>query len=307
MTRYIEVRPLTVNIGAEIFGVDLSKPLDEEVFKEIRETYLQYQVIFFRDQEMTRDQHLELGRRFGELHVHPSAPSPEGYPEILQIHADENSTDNYEEIKKGKRVVAGHAWHSDVSCDEEPPLGSILYLRTVPETGGDTMFSSMYAAYEGLSDQMQRFLEGLTAVHSGEHVYRGRYAQDKAKDRKEFGYKDGPGFPVNEHPVIRTHPETGKKALYVNSGFTTRIKGLSSPESKALLQMLFEHIQKPEFTCRFRWEPNSIAFWDNRCAQHYAVFDYYPAVRSGERVTIKGSRPFYDPNFEPLMKISKNA
>ncbi|HYW91580.1 MAG TPA: TauD/TfdA family dioxygenase [Gammaproteobacteria bacterium] len=285
--RHIEVRPLTVNIGAEIHGVDLGEQLSDDTFEEIHQAFLEHQVIFFRDQEMSRDRHVELGRRFGELHVHPAAPSPEGYPEILRIHADENSTADYKEVKKGKRIVAGNGWHSDVSCDERPPLGSILYLRQVPEVGGDTCFASMYAAYDALSDTMKAFLSELTAVHSGEHVYRGRYQEGEGKQAKSY--------PETEHPVVRTHPETGRPALFVNRGFTTHIVGIERAASNAILGFLYEHMQRNDFTCRFKWEPNSVAFWDNRCVQHSAVFDYYPAVRSGERVTVQGDRPSYRP------------
>lgn len=292
----ISIEPLTVNIGAEIHGVDLAK-LDEPTLDEIQEAFLRYQVIFFRDQNCTREQHLSFGRRFGELHIHPAAPSPVGYPEILRIEADATSTTNLDEVKKGKRAVAGNYWHSDVSCDDEPPLGSILYLREVPDVGGDTMFSSMYAAYEALSEPMKRLLAGLTAVHSGEHVYRGRYQDNEVKDRSEYGYRRANTFPELEHPVLRTHPETGRTALYVNAGFTTRIKELEPEASSAVLDFLFKHIQRPEFLCRFRWRKNSIAFWDNRCVQHYAVFDYFPVVRSGDRVTVIGNRPFYNSTY----------
>lgn len=273
----IKVRKLTPRIGGEISGVDLSKPLDDKTFREIKAALLENQVIFFRDQDITLDQHKDFGRRFGELHVHPAAPAPEGHPEILRIHGDANS-----------KRVAGEAWHSDVSCDLEPPMGSILRLHTVPETGGDTLFSSMYAAYDALSQPMKDFLSGLTAIHSGEHVYRNRYEYNSGQ--REDTQKS---FPQSEHPVIRTHPETGRQALFVNYGFTTRIVGLPQQESEALLAFLFDHCARPEFQCRFKWEVGSIAFWDNRCAQHHAIWDYFPQVRSGYRVTIKGDRPFY--------------
>jgi taurine dioxygenase len=294
----IKVERLTVNVGAEIHGVDLAK-LSDATFDEIHKAFLQYQVIFFRDQELTREQHLSFGRRFGTLHIHPAAPSPEGFPEIFRIEADANSTINRDEVKRGKRVVAGNYWHSDVSCEDEPPLGSILYLREVPEVGGDTIFASMYAAYDALSKPMKQFLAGLTAVHSGEHVYRGRYQKDEARDRSACGYQRANNFPVSEHPVLRTHPETGRTALYVNAGFTTHIKELEPDASRAVLDFLFKHAQKPEFLCRFRWRKNSIALWDNRCVQHYAVFDYFPALRYGDRVTVKGDKPYYMPTSTP--------
>jgi len=269
----IFVTPSSPVIGAEISGIDLSEPLSKQDFQEVHEALMQHQVIFFRDQALNLEQHKSFGRMFGELHVHPAAPSPEGHPEILMIHADE----------KSKRV-AGNGWHTDVSCDAEPPMGSILHLHTTPASGGDTMFSSMYAAYETLSESMQNFLEGLTAEHGSEHVYRGRYGHTQ-------NLRDG-DYPCNIHPIIRTHPVTGRKGLYVNSGFTRRIIELSETESSSLLAHLFEHIRTPEFQVRFKWEDNSVAFWDNRCVQHHAVWDYYPSVRSGHRVTIKGDRPF---------------
>jgi len=269
----IEIRKLTPHIGAEIHGVDLSRPLDAATFDAVRGALMDHSVIFFRDQDITVDQQKEFGRRFGELHIHPAAPSAlAGHPEILVIHADE----------KSKRV-AGEEWHSDVSCDPEPPMGSILHILELPPVGGDTLFASMYAAYEALSPEMQRFLCGLTAVHDGEHVYRGRYGMD---DNNKV-------FPRSEHPVVRTHPETGRKALYVNRGFTTRIKELSRNESDALLAMLYDHAETPEYQCRFKWLPGSVAFWDNRAVMHHAMWDYFPLSRLAHRVTIAGDKPFY--------------
>jgi taurine dioxygenase len=288
----VKIERLSANIGAEVHGIDLAR-LDDTTFDQLHEAFLRHQVLFFRDQELTREQHLSFGRRFGELHIHPAAPSPDGYPAIMRVHADAASATNLDQLKEGKRAVAGNFWHSDVSCDLEPPLGSILYLREVPEVGGDTSFSSMYAAYEALSEPMKSLLQGLTAIHSGEHIYRARYPNNQVKDRSEFGYAGTGRFPVSEHPVLRTHPETKRTALYVNAGFTTRIKELEPDASQAILDFLFKHVQRPEFCCRFRWQKNSIAFWDNRCVQHYAVFDYFPAVRSGERVTVKGDKPYY--------------
>ena len=268
----IQVDKLTPHAGAEIRGVDLSQPLDEPTFKEIHAALIDNGVIFFRDQRLTPEQQKAFGRLFGELHMHPAAPRElADHPEILVIHADEKS-----------KHVAGENWHSDVSCDLEPPMGSILYMHELPPVGGDTLFASMYAAYEALSEPMKRFLEPLTAMHEGEHVYRGRYGVDDT----------GKTFPKAEHPVVRTHPVSGRKALYVNSGFTTRIVQLERPESDAVLQFLYRHVETPEFHCRFRWQVNSIAFWDNRCMQHHAMWDYYPQRRHGHRVTIKGDAPF---------------
>ena len=270
----IEVRKLTPTVGAEIFGVELGRELGNQQFQEVHDALMENLVIFFREQKLTPEQHKEFGRRFGRLHAHPAAPSlVEGHPEILVIKADENSSH-----------VAGEDWHSDVSCDPEPPLGSILHLHEVPDNGGgDTLFASMYAAYEALSEPMRRLLENMTAIHEGERIYRGRYGVD---DR-------GKEFPRAEHPVIRTHPVTGRKALFVNRVFTSHIVQLRREESRALLEMLYRHIETPEFHCRFKWRPGSIAFWDNRCVQHHAMWDYYPMRRYGHRVTICGDRPFY--------------
>jgi len=269
----ITVNPVTARVGAEIHGVDLSKPLDDATFNEIHEALKEYCVIFFRDQDLDHDSHKAFGRRFGELAIHPAIPAPEGHPEILPIHADKNST-----------YIAGERWHSDVSCDAEPPLGSILYLHTVPEFGGDTLFSNMYAAYDALSDRMKEYLDGLTARHDGEQQYRGRY-KDRVTDDSKMVY------PHADHPVVRTHPETGRKCLFVNPIFTLRINDLPRHESDSILRMLHEHCASDDFKVRFRWKPKSVAFWDNRCVQHLAIWDYYPNVRSGYRVTVKGDRP----------------
>ena len=269
----IDVRKLTPTIGAEIFGVDLGKPLGNQQFQEVHDALMDNLVVFFRDQKMTIDQHKDFGRRFGPLHTHPNAPIAfKDHPEILVIKADE----------KSKRV-AGEEWHSDVSCDLEPPMGSILYLTEVPpDGGGDTLFANMYLAYETLSAPIKTMIDGMTAIHDGEPYYRGRYSADDA----------GKKYPRSEHPVVRTHPVTGKQGLYVNRGFTLRIPELRRNESDALLEMLYRHIETPEFQCRFKWQANSVAFWDNRCAQHRAVWDYYPNKRYGHRVTICGDKPY---------------
>jgi len=270
----IDVRPLTPTIGAEIFGVDLGGEISNQQYDAIHDALMRHLVIFFRDQKMTPEQHKAFGRRFGKLHLHPASPNLlEGHPEILLIQANE----------KSKRV-AGEVWHSDVSCDPEPPMGSILYMHETPANGGgDTMFANMYTAFETLSAPMQRFLEGLNAVHDGEHVYRGRY-----------GWNDsGKTYPRSVHPVVRTHPETGRKGLFVNRGFTTAIEGLNRDESDALLEMLYDHAETPEYQCRFKWQPGSVAFWDNRAAMHHAMWDYFPHSRRAHRVTICGDKPFY--------------
>ena len=270
----LKVEPLTPAIGAEVSGVDLSLPLDNPTLAGLKEAWARHLVLFFRDQELTFEQHKALGRRFGELHIHPAAPKEAEHPEILVVRGDDKV-----------EFVAGNLWHSDVSCDAEPPMASMLRVVQVPSCGGDTLFASMYAAYEGLSDRMQRFLAGLTAVHDGEQYYRGRYGGGNLRD----GH-----YPAAEHPVVRTHPVTGKPALYVNEGFTTRIKELPLAESDAVLAFLFKHSAQPDYQCRFQWRENSMAFWDNRCTQHLAVWDYYPEIRHGFRVTIKGDAPYFD-------------
>ena len=269
----IKVKPVTARVGAEIEGVDLSKPMSDQVFEEVHRALLEHCVIFFRDQELDHESHKAFGRRFGELAIHPAIPGPEGHPEILPIHANANST-----------YIAGERWHSDVSCDAEPPLGSILHLHTLPEFGGDTLFSNMYAAYDALSDRMKEYLDGLTARHDGEQQYRGRYTDLVADDSAKV-------YPRADHPVVRRHPVTGRKCLFVNPIFTLKINGLPRLESEKILSMLHEHCANPDFQVRFRWRPNSVAFWDNRCVQHLAIWDYFPNVRSGFRVTVKGDRP----------------
>jgi taurine dioxygenase len=267
----ITVDKLTPIIGGEIGGVDLAQPLSNRTIDEIHRALAENSVIFFRDQQLSEDQHLAFGHLFGDLHIHPAAPHALGHPELMIIHADKDSP-----------RANGEGWHSDVSCDPEPPMGSILYIRNCPPHGGDTLFASMYAAYDALSDRMKAYLDGLTAAHDGEH-YRGQYAN--------FGIADKPEYPRAEHPVVRTHPVTGRKALYVNKGFTRRILGIPLDESDGILNYLYEHMANPLFQCRFRWRENSIAFWDNRCVQHHAMWDYWPHTRSGHRVTVKGDRP----------------
>jgi taurine dioxygenase len=271
----ISIRPLNPVIGAELHGFDLRETLSDEEVRIIKDALDRYQVVFFRDQDITAEQHLAFGRRFGELHVHPSVrgkPRSE-WSELLPVHADANTA----------RIV-GDKWHTDVSCDEKPPLASILHLKVIPESGGDTLFSSMHAAYDALSEPIKQMLGALTATHDGAPNYADRAKRNRERNPDRID-------PVAVHPVITTHPSSGRKTIYVNSVFTTRINELTEDESKAVLEFLFAHVQRPEFQCRFHWQRNSIAFWDNRAVQHYAVWDYYPAVRSGMRVTIRGDRP----------------
>ncbi len=265
----IEVLPVTPTIGALVKGADLAD-VDDETWEEIFDAWMSHSVLFFRDQTMSPEQHLAFGRRFGPLHVHPAAPYANGTPELMIIRTDRHSKRNN-----------GAGWHSDVSADEEPPLGTILHLHQVPSRGGDTLWSSMYAAYDALSLPLQRLLESLTARHTANYDgYYGDHPPQRA-------------LPSAVHPVVRTHPVTKRKALFVNAGFTRRILELTAPESRALLDYLFDHVKDPSFQCRFNWAPGSVAMWDNRCTQHMAVWDYYPNTRAGLRVSIKGDSPYF--------------
>ncbi len=270
----IKIQKYSPNLGAIITGVDLSKEINENQFKDIHKAFLDNQVLFFQNQnEILPEAHLKLGKLFGELHVHPAAPSMSGYPEIFEIHAHKNS-----------KVANGEFWHSDVSCDIEPPLGTMLQLHILPETGGDTMFSDMYSAYNELSDKYKSLLDGLIAIHESEHLYSGRY-DDRGVNKNNIK------TPVANHPLIRTHPVTGKKAIYVNRTFTTGIEGMNKNESSSILEFLFEHCEHVNFQIRYRWNKNDMAFWDNRCTMHRAIWDYWPNERKGRRVTIKGDKP----------------
>jgi taurine dioxygenase len=276
--RKIEVSPVTPTIGAEVRGVDLSQPLAAKQWSQIHDAFLRHLVLFFKGQKrLSPEDQIRFGRMFGELHVPPAAPHLEGYPEVFAIHTDKDTKTNN-----------GERWHSDVSCDVESPLGSILQMHVLPPCGGDTMFSNMYTAYDNLSPRMREFLGACRAMHESEHIYRGRWG------RSDRAVNDtGKTYPSTEHPVIRTHPETGKQSIFVNRTFTTRIQGLEQPESQAILQFLFEHVENPDYQVRFRWQENDVVMWDNRCAQYIAIWDYWPHERKGHRVTIKGDRPFF--------------
>ena len=272
--RTLQVTPFAPALGAEVRGIQLADGLDEETSRDVRAAFLQFGVLFFKGQaEISPATQVQIGRMFGELHMHPAAPQMPGHPEIFEIH-----------VHRDSKIANGEFWHSDVSCDEVPPLGTILQLHVLPDIGGDTLFANMCAAYEALSSPLKTMLNGLTAVHASEHVYRGRYADRGVDDRNK-------AYPQAVHPVVRTHPETGRKALYVNRTFTTHINELSRAESDAILELLFDQGEHIDFQIRFRWEPNDVAFWDNRCAMHRAVWDYWPRERKGRRVTIKGDRP----------------
>ena len=272
----LELSPLTPTIGAEVSGVDLTKPLDPRTVAAMRAALLDWKVLFFRDQDITTEQHLAFARNFGDLEVHPFAPHKPDFPEVLAITHDRES--------RGRE----NAWHSDVTWRELPSLGSILRAIEVPPVGGDTLFADMYAAYDGLSDAVKEQIEGKVAVHDFAHF---RVAMRKRGKTEAEIEAFNAQYPMVEHPVVRTHPETGRRGIYVNVGFTQHIVGMDKADSDALLKHLYGQAAIPEYQCRFRWRPGSIAFWDNRSSQHYAASDYWPAVRRMERVTIIGDRP----------------
>ena len=272
----IIVKPFAPNLGAIITGIDLSNSISETEVRIIKDAFHKFQVLFFQNQsEILPQNHIVLGQYFGELPIYPAAPKMKNHPEIFEINTNKNS----------KIANGAEDFHSDVSCDIEPPLGTMLQLHVLPECGGDTMFANMYLAYEALSKPMQVFLGGLKASHESEHFYKGRYQNKNEVDMNKE-------YPSAIHPIIRTHPETEKKAIYVNKFFTTRIEGLADQESKLILDYLFTHIEKTEFQIRYKWNKNDMAFWDNRCTIHKALWDYFPNERKGRRVTIKGSVPY---------------
>jgi len=273
----ITLEPLTPTIGAEVHGIDLTQPLTEMQIKAVRQAMVDWKVIFFREQDITTEQHLAFARLFGDLEIHPFAYPKEGYPEVMAIsHNEEN---------RGRENL----WHSDVTWRAEPSLGSVLRSIEMPPVGGDTLFSDMYAAYDGLSDEIKEKLDGKLAMHDAQNFI--QMMREHGTDEAEIAELEK-RFPAQEHPVFRKHPETGRKTIYVNVAFTRYIVGMDREDSDALLKHLFAQAAIPEYQCRFRWRNNSIAFWDNRACQHYAVSDYWPATRRVERVTIKGDRPY---------------
>lgn len=273
----IEVRPLAGALGAEIFGADLSRPLDDQTAAAIRRALLDHLVIFFRDQDIAPAAQLAFAQRFGEVIEYPFVKGLDDHPEIVPVIKLEH-----------ERVNFGGIWHSDTAYLDVPPMGTILLAREVPPAGGDTLFANMYLAYETLSDGLKRALADLVAVHSSAKADVSRTREDRIRSHPKAG---ADRELVAEHPVVRTHPETGRKALYVNVAHTVRFKDMTEDESAPLLGYLFRHQIKPEFTCRFTWRAGSIAFWDNRATQHYPINDYHGFRRVMHRITLAGDKP----------------
>ncbi len=282
-TDSITVTPLTGALGAEIAGVDLSRPLDPSTLAAMRKSLLDHLVIFFRGQTLTPEQHKAFARQFAPFSEVPYIKPMAGHPEIIEIvrEADEKKKANF-----------GGKWHSDLSFMEEPPLGSVLYAREVPPVGGDTMWCNAYLAYETLSPGLRAFLDRTRVMHSARRSYApgGAYADDDLKSMRIQASETA--LAEIAHPSVRVHPETGRRCLFVNPVYAIRFEDWTEEESAPLLDYLNEHCVKPQFLCRFRWSPGAVAFWDNRCTQHFAVNDYRGHRRHMQRVTLKGDRPY---------------
>jgi len=273
----LDIRPLSGAIGAEIGGVDLSGPLDDMIVAAIRRAWLDHLVIFFRGQDLPPDRLMTLAARFGKPIEYPFVAGLDGFPEVTPVVKLEH-----------ERVNFGGIWHSDTTYLETPPMGTFLAACEVPESGGDTLFANMYLAYESLSDGMKRLIDPLIGINSSRKADASKTREDRIKNGAGGGARRDY---VAEHPVVRTHSETGRKALYVNIGHTQRFKDMTEEESAPLLAFLFGHQTRPEFTCRFRWTAGSLALWDNRCAQHNPINDYHGHRRVMHRVTLEGDRP----------------
>jgi alpha-ketoglutarate-dependent taurine dioxygenase len=285
----LHITPLSATIGAQIRGVDLKQALDDRTVAEIRDALLKHKVVFFPTQHLSPAEHVAFGRYFGEVTpAHPVIPGIDGYPEVFELDYTKMA-DLREQYAATADRYDGVGWHTDVTFVERPPLGSILNAKVIPAAGGDTMFSDQHAAYEALSEPLKQFLGTLTAVHDGSATFA------KALQAREDGGGEWDGelyaelLPV-EHPVIRTHPETGRKSLFVNGGFTSHIKELNRTESDVLLQYLYAHATKPQFTVRYHWHEGDLGFWDNRVTQHAVVGDFAGQHRLIQRITLKGDR-----------------
>jgi alpha-ketoglutarate-dependent taurine dioxygenase len=273
----IRIDPIAGALGAEVDGVDLGRPLGGETVTLLRRALLDHLVLFFRDQDLTPETLLAAARQFGTPIEYPFVRGIEGYPEVIEVAKLEN-----------ERVNFGGVWHSDTTYLDAPPMGTLLLAKEVPPVGGDTIFANMYLACETLSDGMRAMLERLTGISNSAKADASRTREDRIRSAPKDG---GNRVLEAEHPVLRTHPETGRKALYVNVAHTVRFGGMTEAESAPLLRYLFEHQTRPEFTCQFRWRPGSLAFWDNRAAQHNAINDYPGHRRIMHRVTLAGDRP----------------
>jgi taurine dioxygenase len=272
-----EVRRVAGALGAEISGVDLARALPDELVAALRRAWLEHLVLYFRSQSLAPAQFMAFAERFGTPIEYPYLKGIEGYPHITEVKKLEH-----------ERVNFGGVWHSDTTYLEHPPMASMLLAREIPPYGGDTLFANMYLAYETLSERMQRLLDGLTAVNSSAKADASKTREDRVRSDGREGAR---AELVAEHPVVRTHPETGRKALYVNPGHTVRFGGMTAEESQPLLEFLFRHQVRQEHTCRFVWQPGSIALWDNRCVQHYPVNDYHGFRRVMHRITLAGTKP----------------
>lgn len=270
----LRIEPLTPAIGAEILGVNLGN-ITPALIEDVRVALLKYKVVFFRDQQLSPRQHIDFAREFGELEVHPATPKNQADPEILRLAHGPDS--------KG----AENMWHSDVTWREKPSLGSVLRAIEVPALGGDTLFANMTLAYNRLPDATKEKIHNRIAVHDIARVFAKRLNKRPEELHEQY--------PLMEHPIVRTHPETGEQVVYVNGAFTSHVKGMDPRESQELLNELYRSAWNPEVQCRFKWRAHSIAFWDNRACQHFAASDYFPAVRVMERVTIAGDKPYFEP------------
>jgi taurine dioxygenase len=274
MSQSLQIRRVAGALGAEISGVDLAQELSDATIAAIRQALLDHQVVFFRDQALSPARQVAFGARFGPLNIHPYVAGMADHPQVMEVVKEPEDRANF-----------GGGWHSDMSFLERPAIGSILYAVETPEFGGDTLFASQAAAFEALSPGLQATLEGLNAVHSASREYSAQ--GHSAQKRKSMAIAEADGL-VGEftHPMVLTHPETGRKALYVNPAFTLKIEGWKTSESKALLDYLFQHCRYEGFTCRFNWRPGSVAFWDNRSVWHFALNDYPGQRRHMRRVTV---------------------
>lgn len=273
--RHIEVRPLAGALGAEVVGVDMAADLEDEVVREVRQAFLDHLVIFLRDQKVTPQEQVAFARRFGDPMEYPNLPGLSEEPLITPVVKLEHERNNF-----------GGMWHSDTTYLPEPPMGTMLLALEVPPQGGDTMFANQYLAYEALSEGLRAALDGLTGINSSAKAEVSKTAEDRLKEAGVERKALSAG-----HPLVRTHPETGRKALYTSDAHTVAIEGWTEKESLALLRFLWEHQVKPEFTCRFRWQPGSLAFWDNRATMHNPINDYHGYRRVLHRVTLAGDKP----------------